>query len=262
MTAKINPKNRQIIPNVFTAINIFCGFLAIIYVLKADFGKVPIDNNFETAAWLIILAAIFDALDGKIARMTKTYSEFGIEFDSLADVVSFGVAPSLLVYKMYFYRLNEFGIVLSFMPLLFGTIRLARFNIQLTGFDKTGFSGLPIPSAAAGLISFLLFGLNETLVIVDPYQSLYKNFLTPIVVFLCILMVSTIPYETLPKISLKKGWMNILKLCYLLLGIVLIIFYPRLFFFPMVWIFILFGVIRWLILMAKGNGEEDVLPIQ
>lgn len=259
MTAKINPKNRQFIPNVFTAINVFCGFLAIVYVLKAEFGKMPIDSNFETAAWLIILAAIFDALDGKIARITKTYSEFGIEFDSLADVVSFGVAPSILLYKFYFYRLNEFGIVLSFLPLLFGSIRLARFNVQITGFTKTAFIGLPIPSAAAGIISFLLFGLNEHLIFSDPFQTLYKNWIIPVVVFISILMVSTITYDTLPKISLKKGWVNIIKLGYLITGIILIIIFPRLFFFPIVWFFILFGVIRWVILLAKGNIDDEEL---
>ncbi len=259
MTAKTNPKNKQIIPNVFTAINIFCGFLSVIYVLKADYGKMPIDSNFETAAWLIVLAAIFDLLDGKIARMTKTYSEFGIEFDSLADVVSFGVAPSILLYKLYFYRMNEFGIVLSFMPLLFGAIRLARFNIQITGFSKTTFVGLPIPSAAGGIISFLLFGMNEYLVFSDPYQTIYKNFLIPVVVFLSILMVSTIPYDTLPKISFKNGWANILKLVYLLSAIILILIFPRFFFFPLAWIFILFGVIRWVVSLAKGNIEDEEL---
>lgn len=259
MTAKMNPKNKQIFPNVFTAVNIFCGFLSIIYVMKADFGKMPIDSNFETAAKLIILAAIFDALDGKIARMTKTYSEFGVEFDSLADVVSFGLAPSVLLYKIYFYKLNEFGVVLSFMPLLFGAIRLARFNIQVTGFSKTAFSGLPIPSGAAGIISFLLFGMNETLVFADPYQTLFKNFLMPVVIFICILMVTTIPYDTLPKFSLKKGWTNIIKLFYLVATIVLLIYDLCLFFFPLAWIFILFGVFRWLILMAKGNDEDEAV---
>src|SRR4030066_426845 len=137
----------SVIPNLFTAINLFCGFLSI---LSASEG------NFNYAAWLIIVAAVFDALDGLVARLTNSSSELGVELDSLSDIISFGCAPSFLIYSTYFHTLEILGIILSSLPLITGGFRLARFNIQLVGFEKTFFIGLPIPTAALTLASFVL----------------------------------------------------------------------------------------------------------
>jgi CDP-diacylglycerol--serine O-phosphatidyltransferase len=115
----------------------FCGFLSI---LSASEG------NINYAAWLIFIAAIFDALDGMVARLTNSSSELGVELDSLSDIVSFGAAPSFLLYKTYFYSMDVWGILISAAPLIAGGFRLARFNIQLVGFSKSFFLGLPIPS--------------------------------------------------------------------------------------------------------------------
>jgi len=254
MAPKTRPK-KIIIPNVFTALNVFCGFLAVVYATKANSSEVTVDPVFATAGWLIILASVFDTLDGKIARITKAYSEFGIEFDSLADVVSFGVAPSILLYKVYFFRFETFGVLLSFLPLLFGSIRLARFNVQITGFEKHGFTGLPIPTAAAGISSFILFSLNESIPIISPHETLFRPFLTPLVLFLCLLMVSMLPYDPLPKFSLRKGWMNIFKLIYLVGGITLIAIYKELVFFPLIMIYVFSGIIRWIKNIFSSNVE-------
>jgi len=256
MVMKNKPK-KVIIPNMFTALNVFCGFLAIIYTTKAGFSEVVVDPAFATAAWLIVLASVFDTLDGKIARMTKSYSEFGIEFDSLADVVSFGVAPSLLLYKLYFFRFETFGIVLSFFPLLFGSIRLARFNVQISGFEKHGFAGLPIPTAATGIGTFVLFSLNEQIPFEMPHQTLFKPFLTPLVLLLCFLMVTVLPYDPLPKLSLRRGWANIFKLIYLVGGLILIAFFPKLVFFPLVMVYVFSGIFRWLICIFNTNVKAS-----
>ena len=148
---RLVPMNRSIIPGSLTAGNMFCGFLSIAYVF---------DGNYLTASWLIILAAVFDALDGMIARLTRSYSEFGIEFDSLADIISFGVAPSVLIFGAHFQYMGKLGIVISFLPLLFGAIRLARFNVNETSFEKGNFVGLPIPIQATALASYLIFTHN------------------------------------------------------------------------------------------------------
>ncbi|MDZ7261569.1 MAG: CDP-diacylglycerol--serine O-phosphatidyltransferase [candidate division KSB1 bacterium] len=233
---------KYIIPNVFTALNIFCGFLAIINVAE---GKIA------TAGWLVVFAAIFDALDGKVARITKTYSNFGVEFDSLADVVSFGAAPAILLYKAHYYSLGTLGLLLSFMPLLFGGIRLARFNIQLEGFDKEKFVGLPIPMAAIALCTFVIFNYELS-------QGLrFARLLTPLVIFLSLLMVSTIEYETLPKISFKEDRKNSVKLLLIIICAMFVGLFPKEIFF-LIMTYILFGVFRWVFYLFKGEEEIDV----
>lgn len=187
---KITP---SVIPNLFTAMNMFCGFLSIIY---ASQGK------FIIACYAIIAAAVFDALDGFVARLTNSCSEIGVQLDSLCDVISFGAAPAYLMYSIYFNQFqNEgLGIFISSLPMVSGGFRLARFNVQLTGFEKTHFKGLPIPSSALTLAAFIMgfysmdYGFPEQL----------KPFIIPLVLIVSYLMVSTIKYDTLPRFS-KSG---------------------------------------------------------
>lgn len=176
----------SIIPNLFTSMNMFCGFLSI---LSASEG------NYIYSAWLIFTAAIFDALDGLVARLTNSSSELGVELDSLSDIISFGAAPSFLLYKSFFYSMNTWGIIISAIPLIAGGFRLARFNIQLVGFSKSFFLGLPIPSSALTIASFVLAFYN------DGYPKPLADFIAPMILVLSFLMVSNIRYETLPKIS-------------------------------------------------------------
>ena len=143
---------RSVIPNLFTATNMFCGFLSII---EAGTG------NYNYAAWLIVVAALFDALDGLVARLTNSSSELGVELDSLSDIISFGAAPSFLLYSTYFYQYNTIGIILSSLPLITGGFRLARFNLQLVGFEKSFFLGLPIPISALTITTFVLAFSNN-----------------------------------------------------------------------------------------------------
>jgi len=197
----------SIIPNLFTAINMFCGFLSI---LSASEG------NINYAAWLIFIAAIFDALDGMVARLTNSSSELGVELDSLSDIVSFGAAPSFLLYKTYFYSLGTWGIIISALPLIAGGFRLARFNIQLVGFSKSFFLGLPIPSSALTIASFVLAFYN------DEFLKPISDFITPLILVLSFLMVSNIRYETLPKISLKSIKEKPYHFIYLFIAIILV----------------------------------------
>ena len=178
----------SVIPNLFTSLNMFCGFLSI---LSASEG------NYIYSAWLIFTAAIFDALDGLVARLTNSSSELGVELDSLSDIVSFGAAPSFLLYKSFFYSMDTWGIIISAVPLIAGGFRLARFNVQLVGFSKSFFLGLPIPSSALTIASFVLGFYNE------GYPKPISDFITPMILVLSFLMVSNIRYETLPKLSLQ-----------------------------------------------------------
>ena len=179
---------RSVIPNLFTATNMFCGFLSIITASN---------GNYNYAAWLIIVAAIFDALDGLVARLTNSSSELGVELDSLSDIVSFGAAPSFLIYSTYLNQFDNVGIILSSLILIAGGFRLARFNVQLVGFEKSFFLGLPIPTAALTITSFVLAFYN------DGFAKPYSDAVIPLVVILSYLMVSNIRYESIPKFSLK-----------------------------------------------------------
>lgn len=182
---------RAIVPSLFTVLNAFCGFLSI---LNASQGRI------EMAAWFIILAGVFDTFDGLMARITRSSSQFGVELDSLSDVVSFGAAPSFLVYQAHLSSLESLGVIISSLPLVFGAIRLARFNVQLVGFEKDYFKGLPIPVQAITLCAFLLQYNTERY----GLSGWTRDGLAVLVVILSLLMVSKVRYDTLPKFT-KRG---------------------------------------------------------
>ncbi|MBI4534886.1 MAG: CDP-diacylglycerol--serine O-phosphatidyltransferase, partial [Ignavibacteriae bacterium] len=179
---------RAVVPSLFTVLNMFCGFLSIIHASREEFAS---------AAWFVILAAGFDSLDGVMARITKSSSEFGVQIDSLSDVVSFGAAPSFIVYQIHLHQMGGLGILLSSLLMVFGGLRLARFNTQLVGFDKDHFVGLPIPASAI-TISALILNYWNPLGGLNPSAA---ELLPWVVVILSLLMVSKVKYDTLPKIS-------------------------------------------------------------
>ena len=176
------------VPSFFTLMNLFSGFLAII---QASEGR------FENAAWLIVLAAFFDLLDGMMARLTNGTSLFGVELDSLSDIVSFGLAPSFVAYT---YALKEFGLVglvVSALPAICGAVRLARFNVNFDGDKKSYFVGLPIPAQAMVIVAVILnAGWLDGLPVIDTTQI---TFLGPVIVLLSVLMISPIRFESIPK---------------------------------------------------------------
>jgi CDP-diacylglycerol---serine O-phosphatidyltransferase len=191
------------------------------------------------ASYFIIFAAICDSLDGIVARLTKSSSKFGVELDSLADVVSFGVAPSALLYYIYFYELGTWGIVLSILPMLFGAMRLARFNVQLVGFDKEYFHGIPIPSAAMTICSYVI--LFPTDILVTP---LYKDMLIPLSIITSVLMVTTIKYDTLPKFTMKDVKRKPFRFIVFTAAVILMIATSGKAIFPFFIFYILVGIIR------------------
>ncbi len=230
---------RAVVPSLFMTLNIFCGFLSIVNAHQM---------KIEMAAWLIILAAIFDSLDGIMARITKSSSQFGVELDSLADVVSFGAAPSFLVYQIYLNSWESWGILIASMPLIFGAIRLARFNVQLVGFEKSSFTGLPIPAQAMTISAFVLqnytigFGLN----------GWPRDLLTPLVIVLSFLMVSRVKYDTLPKFSRKGLVAHPWKAVGFVLGALIVIFSKGEYLFAVIAVFIAWGVVRAVVKWFKG----------
>ena len=195
-----------LLPTSLTVANLFCGFWAIIGSMQ---GKL------ELAAMLIGMAILFDLLDGRVARMANATSEFGKEFDSLADVVSFGVAPGVMLFAWGLHMLDKFGWSACFLFVICGTMRLARFNIQETVVDKKFFVGLPIP-AAAGVPAALVFMFPEPLT--STTQTLPVLVL---VVILALLMVSTLRYYSFKDFDLRsrQSYMTILFLALLFVAI-------------------------------------------
>jgi CDP-diacylglycerol--serine O-phosphatidyltransferase len=220
---------KGIFPGLFTAGNMFCGFLSVLS---------SFDGEIVFAAWMIILAAFFDALDGMVARVSKTASRFGVELDSFADLLSFGVAPAVMFYSLKLYPLGKWGWILGFVFVMCGAFRLARFNLEQTKLnEKHPYMGLPIPTAAITLVSYILFCYEIWGVLRFP-----KALVSMIIAFSG-LMVSGIEYETLPKFYLGDR-KNKIKLIYVFVFIIALLIKPRLVLFPFGLLYILSGVVK------------------
>jgi CDP-diacylglycerol---serine O-phosphatidyltransferase len=222
----------SVIPNLFTSMNMFCGFLSIISASQ---------GNYIYAGWLIVIASLFDALDGAMARLTNSSSELGVELDSLSDIVSFGAAPAFLIYTVYLVDFNAWGVIVASLPMISGGFRLARFNVQLVGYDKTFFKGLPIPASGITIAAFVLaFHQVES-----GFPERLEIFIIPLLLILSYLMVSTIRYDTFPKFSKKELKQKPHLLVFVVIVLLLGIFTTpgRALFFIFVLI-ILFGIFR------------------
>ena len=186
---------RAAVPSFFTLMNLLSGFFSLIQTA---------DGNLDAAAWLVVLAAFFDLLDGIMARLAGVSSEFGVELDSLSDIVSFGVAPSFLLYEFGLQQLGPlWGAILASLPALFGAVRLARFNTLATPEEKTAeFVGLPIPAQAGTVVVFILTFQDASWfdVLARPQISV----LITLVVTLSALMVSPVRFPALPQPSPKN----------------------------------------------------------
>lgn len=234
---------KGIFPGVFTVGNMFCGFLSVLS---------SFDGEIVFAAWMIILAAFFDALDGMVARFSKTASRFGVELDSFADLLSFGIAPAMLFYSLKLYPLGRWGWILGFVFVICGAFRLTRFNLSLSKLEeKHPYMGLPIPSAAVTLVSYTLFCQEIWGVLRFP-----KALVTMIIAFSG-LMVSGIEYETLPKFYLgdKK---NKVKLIYVFIFIIALLINPRLVLFPFGLLYVLSGVVKGGYSLFHVEREEKI----
>lgn len=184
-------KGIYILPNLFTLMNLFFGFYSVVCAINGE---------FKTAAIAIMIAGVFDALDGKIARATNTLSRFGAEFDSLADLVSFGMAPALMMYLWILKPMGNLGWLAAFLFMACGALRLARFNTNIDQSSDGYFMGLPIPAAA---------GMNAVIVLfaMDLELQTSSNHLPVLILMygLSFLMVSSIKYFSLKKIELFRA---------------------------------------------------------
>ena len=236
-------KKRRFIPNLITVINMFLGFMGIV-MIKGD----PIRGG-----WLILFAGLCNAADGKLARMLGIPTKFGVEFDSFADTVSFCAAPSLLVYTVYVEGLPLlFGGLIAFTPLLFGTIRLARFNIMQEDDPKSFFTGLPTPINAIIIVSYMLFNHQVFGEMGDPRIAL------PMIVTLGFMMVSPVRFAKFPLLSFKKGKSNTLQLIGVVLLITSAILWKGIVLFPIMSFYVLWSTVKWMIDHDRFEKEVTI----
>ncbi|MDR3330818.1 MAG: CDP-diacylglycerol--serine O-phosphatidyltransferase [Endomicrobium sp.] len=231
-------KGIYVIPSIFTCGNMSCGYLSVI---------ASIDGDFTKSAWLLMLAMAFDIMDGRIARLTKATSEFGVQLDSLSDLISFGVAPSVMMYQLVLNSMGKIGISIAVLFVLCSALRLAKFNVKAQdGIVRVSFSGLPTPASAGLLISFVLSyelfsaGTAESLTfktipILMDHMPVFFKMMPVVMVILSLLMVSNIPYASFKKMKLSKP-----KAFRLLVLIVLLVF--LIIAFPQNTIFILYSL--------------------
>lgn len=174
--------SRIVIPNAITATSIFAGYIAIVQAFQ---------GNYVSSAWFILAASLLDMLDGRVARWINACSEFGIQFDSLADMGNYGLAPSILFYFLYFQDWGIPGIALGFLPVICAALRLARFNVQAEEDDspRTHFVGLPTTMAAVVMAAYVLFAASQDAAFGPPGLAVM------LVVLLSPLMISNVPYE-------------------------------------------------------------------
>ncbi|HET9481221.1 MAG TPA: CDP-diacylglycerol--serine O-phosphatidyltransferase [Candidatus Polarisedimenticolia bacterium] len=185
-------RGMYLLPSLFTVGNIFCGYVAIV---RSTLGE------YETAALLILVAALLDAVDGRVARFTGTSSEFGLQFDSIADVISFGVAPAMLAFHWALFSFGRVGWAVSFLFVICGALRLARFNLQKTPYDRRFFVGMPIPAAAC-IVATTVYAHPERPA--ESQDPLMGGMLVLLVLLVSLLMVSRVRYRSFKDLDLKS----------------------------------------------------------
>ena len=211
MSSELRRRGIYLLPNLFTTAALFAGFYAIVQGMN---------GRFEYAAVAIFIAMVMDGLDGRVARMTNTQSAFGAEYDSLSDMVSFGVAPALVIYEWSLKGLGKLGWIAAFVYCVGAALRLARFNTTVDVVDKRYFQGLPSPAAAA-LIAGLVWVVHDF----GISGADARWFAGALTLFAGITMVSNIPYWSGKEINLRKS-VPFIVVAAVALGFALVSFYP------------------------------------
>lgn len=245
------PGNRRLrrgiylLPSTFTVGNLFCGFFSLVLASR---------GQYETAALVLIVAGILDALDGRIARLTGTTSEFGVEFDSLADIVSFGVAPAFLAYQWALYPLRRGGWLVAFLYVVCAAMRLARFNLRSSIADKRYFAGLPSPSAA-GMIACAAFAFPA-----PPTARWVSIAIAVVVVSVAGLMISRIRYRSFHNLDLRKRqrYFYVLGIA---IALVFILAHPKGTLLTLVVLYVLYAPAAYLVgALRRGRAPGEPLP--
>jgi CDP-diacylglycerol--serine O-phosphatidyltransferase len=229
-----------LLPNAFTTGALFCGFYAIVMAMN---------QRFDYACWAVFIAMILDGLDGRIARLTNTQSEFGAQYDSLSDMVSFGAAPALVIYEYSLRGLGKLGWIAAFVYCAGAALRLARFNTNIEVVDKRYFQGLPSPSAAALVVGFILM-MTDPDVDVSARSVDWISWI--IALFAGLTMVTNVPFYSFKDVNFKKS-VPFIVVFLIALIFALIAIKPAVVLWPL---FVLYGLSGYVVLfwrLAKGK---------
>jgi CDP-diacylglycerol--serine O-phosphatidyltransferase len=236
-------RGTHIWPNLFTTANLLSGFFGIVKSINGD---------FQIAAIAVLASCVFDILDGKVARLTGTTSRFGVEYDSLADLVAFGVAPGLMIYLMALKPYGRVGWLAAFVFVACGALRLARFNVQVETSSKKYFVGLPIPGGATMIATTVLFMHYWPLAVHGPVIGPVLLVMTYV---LGSLMISTMPFNSFKDIEIIKA-----RPSSVVFGVIVIISViavsPPLTLFLTLFVYTVSGPVRWTIWKIMGKGKK------
>jgi CDP-diacylglycerol---serine O-phosphatidyltransferase len=248
------PSMRQVVvvmPSAFTLGNLFFGFWAIVSAFN---------GNFRWAGWFIVFAGILDMLDGRVARLSGTGTRFGAELDSLVDVISFGVAPALLMYFLDFSNAGRFAWILCYIYVVAVALRLARFNVLSAGKPSSGwFTGLPSPAAGMTLAVYYPFSQTNWYRATPAYLDLQHEGLVVLMLLLAVLMVSNVKYPKFPPIGIRsrKGIFGLIVHVVILLGGLIV---PEYFLFPLGLFYVGLGIVRATVL-GLMERPEPLVPV-
>ena len=239
-----------VVPSLFTLFNLFFGIWSMVLASRGEFYR---------AGWYIFFAGVLDALDGRVARLSRTGTRFGAELDSLVDIVSFGVAPAFLIYQLEFATGGQAEWIFCYFYVMAAAIRLARFNITQAGRAKRYFIGLPSPAAGMTLATFFPFTTT------DLYQHVFRflprhHLMQLLMILLTILMVSNVRYATFPRAGVRtvKG---VLGLATILFIVIFGILEHDAFFFPLGLAYMVYGILRATLLGFFFEEDDDETDI-
>jgi len=241
LNTEIRRRGIYLLPNLFTTAALFAGFYAIVMAMK---------QNFDTAAVAIFIAMILDTLDGRVARLTRTQSAFGAEYDSLSDMVCFGAAPALIMYEWALKDLGRPGWIAAFVYCAGAALRLARFNTNIEVVDKRFFQGLPSPAAAALIAGFLWLAIDNKIPVGEYGMPWVAACLT---LYAGITMVSNVPFYSFKDINLRRS-VPFAVILLILLGFVLIVSDPPIVLFLLFVAYGLSGYAYWLWKKRRPRG--------
>ncbi len=238
MPLTLRRRGIYLLPNLFTTAALFAGFFAIVQAMN---------GRYEISAVAIFVAGLLDGLDGRIARLTRTQSEFGAEYDSLSDMVSFGAAPALVMYEWALKGLDRFGWAAAFVYCAGAAVRLARFNVNIGVVDKRFFQGLPSPAAAALVAGFIWIAHDNKIPLDDVRLKWLAAFIT---VYAGVTMVTSVPFYSFKDVNFRKSvpfWVFLAGI----LGFVLITFDPPIVLFLLFCAYGLSGYVMWFVRRAR-----------
>lgn len=250
-TPRRNGRIRKVVvvaPSAFTLGNLFFGFWAIVMASR---------GNLTQAGWYIVFAGILDMLDGQVARLSGTGTRFGAELDSLVDLISFGVAPAMVMYHLEFADAGRFAWVLCFIYVVAAALRLARYNVMSAGQSKPGwFTGLPSPAAGMTLAVYYPFSQTRWYQASLAYLDLQHQGLVVLMIVLSVLMVSGVRYPRWPRIGFRsaRGLMGTAIYAGVLIGALTA---PAAFLFPLGLVYLGFGIFRFIFLSLLDRSERQ-----